>query len=32
MPQFMKKIQKYYGTVRFTLPASWCLTVVRMRT
>nr|CAD7196588.1 unnamed protein product [Timema douglasi] len=27
--QFMKKIQKYmYGTVRFTVPATWCLTVL----
>jgi hypothetical protein len=31
--QFMKNIQKsVYGTVRFTVPAAWCLTVVRMRT
>jgi hypothetical protein len=29
----MKEIQKsLYGTVRFTVPAAWCLTVVRMRT
>jgi hypothetical protein len=28
----MKKIQKsLYGTVRFTVPAAWCLTVVRIR-
>jgi hypothetical protein len=33
IPQFMKDIQKYlYGTVRFTVPAAWCLSVVRMRT
>jgi hypothetical protein len=33
IPQFMKKTQKsLYGTVRFTVPAAWCLTVVRMRT
>jgi hypothetical protein len=29
----MKKIQKsLYGTVRFTVPVAWCLTVVHMRT
>nr|CAD7434777.1 unnamed protein product [Timema monikensis] len=28
IPQFMKKIHKsLYGTVRFTVPATWCLTV-----
>ena len=28
IPKFMKKIQKsLYGTVRFTVPAAWCLTV-----
>ncbi|CAG2067482.1 unnamed protein product [Timema podura] len=33
IPQFMKKIQRsLYGTVRFAVPATWCLTVVRMRT
>nr|CAD7571941.1 unnamed protein product [Timema californicum] len=32
IPQFMKKIQKsLYGTVRFTVPATWRLTVVRKR-
>nr|CAD7401366.1 unnamed protein product [Timema cristinae] len=31
--KFMKKTQKsLYETVRFTVPATWCLTVVRMRT
>nr|CAD7417202.1 unnamed protein product [Timema cristinae] len=31
IPQFIKKIQKsLYGTVRLTVPATWCLTVVRM--
>nr|CAD7257651.1 unnamed protein product [Timema shepardi] len=31
--QFMKKIQKsLYGTVRFTVSVTWCVTVVRMRT
>nr|CAD7201141.1 unnamed protein product [Timema douglasi] len=31
IPQFMKKIQKsLYVTVRFIVPATWCLTVVRM--
>nr|CAD7400232.1 unnamed protein product [Timema cristinae] len=29
IPQFMENIQKsLYGTVRFTVPATWCLTVV----
>nr|CAD7425602.1 unnamed protein product [Timema monikensis] len=33
IPQFMHKIQKsLYGTVRFTVPATWCLTVVRTHT
>nr|CAD7572461.1 unnamed protein product [Timema californicum] len=33
IPQFMKKIQfLLYGTVRFTVPVTWGLTVVRMRT
>nr|CAD7397686.1 unnamed protein product [Timema cristinae] len=31
IPQIMKNIQKsLYGTVRFTVPATWCLTVVRI--
>nr|CAD7575947.1 unnamed protein product [Timema californicum] len=33
IPQFMENIQKpLYGTVRFTVPVTWCLAVVRMRT
>jgi hypothetical protein len=32
-PPVYEKIQKsLYGTVRFTVPEAWCLTVVRMRT
>nr|CAD7409335.1 unnamed protein product [Timema poppensis] len=33
IPHFMKKIPKsLYGTVRFTVSVTWCLTDVRMRT
>nr|CAD7428725.1 unnamed protein product [Timema monikensis] len=33
IPQFMKNIQtSFYETVRFTVPVTWCLTVVLMRT
>nr|CAD7200517.1 unnamed protein product [Timema douglasi] len=33
IPHFMKKIPKsLYGTVRFTMSVTWCLTDVRMRT